>query len=247
VYLLSGDGAFVTDGSQVHPLFEDKVRDEYIENLAEDARGSFVALNPLNREVLFCPVTSGEFPVFAYVLDVDSGEIGKRSFPNGIGHALHGFSSQTVDDSWDGGSATSWDGGPAISWDTRSASPQTQLLQWTEPLAVGGQTYWADLNADSRVGRLVREGIQPDGDGVFLANRIWLDGEIPASGLTVSLASRYNDTDLYAGGGTTQYTQAGRWISLAAKGRDFRVEISGNEQFSIQRIGLELADTQAKF
>jgi len=246
IYFMWGAGFFVTDGTQVIDLSENKVRRTFVASLADDAAGSFVAVNPLSREVWYVPVTGSGQQSRAYVFDIDNGTWGIRDF-SAVAYATSGINSVAFDDSWDTGPNTDWDTGGDISWRERSASPQQQLMAWIDPDSTNMN--WADLNIDTRTATLTREAIKDDSDLVGTVTRVWIDGEVPQNGLTVSLSSRYADGDNYGSPVTGLLLPSDRWLSLIAKGRDFRVQVSntGPDLWSLSRVGLDLAESGGQF
>lgn len=246
IYGMSASDFWVSDGSNVQSIADNKVRRTYVENLAEDGEGSFCVVNAAEREVWFCPVTENGWIERAYVYDIDANVFGLRLFAN-LAHASTGINSVTVDDSWAGGSADDWDTGPDVSWNFATTSPQLQLLAQIDAVDTGFS--WTDLNPDTRFAGVERAGIKGDSDRIMTCSRIWIDGELPADGLTVIIGARYADADNYIDANAVTIFPGDRWVSVMSKGRDFRVQIGGvtAQVWSIQRIGLDLADSGGRF
>ena len=79
--------------------------------------------------------------------------------------------------------------------------------------------------------------------------RIWIDGELPVTGIDVTMGSNFADDDPYTFGPTVKMFPGDRWVSVMSKGRSFAVFLQGLgvEPWSIQRIGLDVNEAGGRF
>ena len=247
IYGMSAECCWVTNGSQIKDLSANRVTKTFLAELALAGEGSWVAVVETAREVWFCPVTTGQYPTSGWVYSIESGEFGRRTLTSSYG--VNGINAASIVDTWAlGGLAPDlWNDGNNWPWNFRAASPQTSNFLTLSPLT--DEAYWTDLNEDTRQSLLVKEGIRPDpaGTGVVLVTRVWLDCSLvdPA---TVTISSRYNDADPYSNQVSGTFSAGSQYVSLACKGRDFRLQIEASGRpYTVTGAALEYSEAGSQF
>ena len=80
-----------------------------------------------------------------------------------------------------------------------------------------------------------------------MVTRVWLDCSLvdPA---TVTISSRYNDADPYSNQVSGTFSAGSQYVSLACKGRDFRLQIEASGRpYTVTGAALEYSESGSQF